>query len=201
MLLTFVLFLFCRSTNNAAIYRKVLSNDGELESLNDKRASLILLLNGLITIIDNICLRILSLKDLQLLEEIVTFTQGIYLLVSRIVWDYCNESVSEMNKKPGQFYPSIVQARQMEIFSTLCDMDIMLRKLKKINYFHTCNKVYVMNHFMRPLKPSLTFLEKFLVKNPHFHVVMLPPQEATLVYSNILLALRIIYKGIHILLI
>ena len=161
VLLTFVLFLFCRSTDNAAIYQKVLSNNGELESLNDKRASLNLLLNGLITIIDNIRSQILSLKDLQLLGEIVTFTHGIYLLVSRIVQDYCNESVSEMNKKPGQFYPLIVQARQMEIFSTLCDMDIMLRKLKKINYFHTCNKVYVMNHFMRSLKPCKQDIKNF----------------------------------------
>ena len=108
--------------------------------------------------------------------------------------------MSEMNNEPGQFYPLIVQARQMEILSTLCDMDIMLRKLKKINYVNICNKVYVMNHFMRSLKPSLTFLEKFLVKNPHFHV-MPPPKEAMPVYSNILLALRIIYEGIHILLI
>ena len=35
------------------MYKKVVEDDGELESLNDKRTSCILLMNGFITIIDN----------------------------------------------------------------------------------------------------------------------------------------------------
>ena len=62
------------------MYKKVVEDDGELESLNDKRTSCILLMNGFITIIDNIHSKILSLNDLQLLEEMVAFTRGIYLL-------------------------------------------------------------------------------------------------------------------------
>ena len=66
-----------------------------VESVNDKRMSCILLMNGLITIVENICSKVLTLNDLELLEEMVAFTQGIYLLIFRIVGDYCKEKVSE----------------------------------------------------------------------------------------------------------
>ena len=56
------------------VYKKVVADDGILESINDKRASCILLMNGLITIIDNICSKVLTLNDLELLEEMVGFT-------------------------------------------------------------------------------------------------------------------------------
>ena len=80
------------------MYKKVVNNDGILESVNDKHTSCILLLNGLITIIDNIRSKVLTLNDLVLLEEMLAFTRGIYLLVFCIVGDYCKEEVSEMNK-------------------------------------------------------------------------------------------------------
>ena len=56
------------------MYKKVVDDDGILESVNDKHTSCILLLNGLITIIDNICSKVLTLNDLELLEEMVAFT-------------------------------------------------------------------------------------------------------------------------------
>ena len=163
------------------MFRKVVNNDGVLESLNDKRTSCILLLNGLISIIDHLRSRILSLSNLELLEEIVAFTRGIYLLVFRTIHDYFKTKVSKMPCKPAVFYPLIQQMRQMEIFSYFCDMNSMLLILKKKKYFHTCNKLYVMNHFMKTLKPPLTFLEKFLVKNSHFHVTV-PPQKKVRCY-------------------
>ena len=159
------------------MYKKVVADDGILESINDKRASCILLMNGLITIIDNIRSKVLTLNDLELLEEMVGFTQGIYLLVFRIVGDYCKEKVSEMNKRPASFHPLIWQARQMDMFSLFSDIACMLQGLKKKKYFHTCNKVGVLNSFLRNLKPSLFFLEKFLVKHNHFHVVLPQPEK------------------------
>ena len=65
-----------------------------------------------------------------------------------------------MNKQPANFHPLIRQARQMEIFSFLSDINCMLQHLKKKKYFHTCNKVGVLNSFVRS----------------YFHVV-LPPLE------------------------
>ena len=94
-----------------------------------------------------------------------------------IVGDYCKEKVSEMNKRPGQFYPLIHKTRQMDIFSLLSDIHCMLHRLKKKKYFHTYNKVGVLNSFLRNLKPSLVFLEKFLVKHKHFHIVLPPPEK------------------------
>ena len=168
---------FFRSTDNAAMYKKVVQDDGQLESLNDKGTSCILTMNGLITIIDNLCLKILSLNDLQLLEEMVTFTRGIYLVLARVIRDYCKEDVCVYHKIRGHFHPLICQARQMEIYRLLCDMDMMLRQLKKKEYFRTCNKVFVLNEFIKSLKLSLFFLEKFIVKHSHFHVVLPPPEK------------------------
>ena len=174
------------------MYKKVVDNDGILENVNDKRTSCILLLNGLITIIDNIHSKVLTLNDLELLEEMVVFTRGIYLLVFHIVGDYCKEEVSEMNKRPGQFYPLICKARQMDIFSLLSDIHCMLNRLKKKKYFHTCNKVGALNSFLRNLKSSLVFLEKFLVKHKHFHVVLPTTREETSpLISKILLVLHV----------
>ena len=101
------MFCFFRFTDNAAIYRKVVEDDGELESINDKRAACILIMNGLLTITDNIRLKILTMNDLQLLEEMVTFTRGIYLIVMRVICDYCLEDISDSHKRPGSFYPLI----------------------------------------------------------------------------------------------
>ena len=139
------------------MYRKVVADYGILESINDKRASCILLMNGLITIIDNIRSKVLTVNNLELLEEMVGFTRGIYLLVFHIVGDYCKEKVSEMNKWPASFHPLLQQARQMDIFSLLSDIACMLQGLKKKKYFHTCKKVGVLNSFLRNLKPSLFF--------------------------------------------
>ena len=159
------------------MFRKVVNNDGVLESLNDKRTSCILLLNGLISIIDHLRSRILSLSNLELLKEIVAFMRGIYLLIFCTIHDYVKTKVSEMHHKPAVFYPLIWQVRQMEIFSYFCDINSMLLILKKGKYFHMCNKLYVMNHFFKTLKPLLTFLEKFLVDNNHFHVTIPPPDK------------------------
>ena len=154
------------------MFRKVMNNDGVLASLNDKRTLCILLLNGLVSIIDHLHSRILSLSDLELLEETVVFTRGIYLLGFRIIHNYCKRKISEMHRKPAVFYPLIRQARQMEIFTYFCDMNSMLLILKKEKY-------------MKMLKPSLTFLEKFLVKNSHFHFTVPLRRKYAIINRNI----------------
>ena len=90
---------------------------------------------------------------------------------------YAERPILSTHKKCAQFYPLIRQARQMEIFGIMSDMIQMLDALKKCNYFHTCNKVYILNSFLTTLKPSLTFLEKFLLKHSHFHLVLPPPEK------------------------
>ena len=159
------------------MYKKVVNVDGELESLNDKRTSCILLLKGLLTLLDNFRSKLFTLQILEVLEEMVTFSRGIYILIARFMENYAERTIVSMHKKCARFYPLIRQARQMEIFSVMSDMIQMLNALKKCNYFHTCNKVYILNSFLTTLKPSLTFLEKFLLKNSHFHVVLPPPEK------------------------
>ena len=107
----------------------------------------------------------------------VTFSRHIFVLLERIVRDYCLEQVTDSHKRPGSFYPLIRQARQMEVFLLLCDMNTTLSNLKKKKYFNTCNRVYVLNNFVKTLRPSVPFLEKFLLKHNHFHVIIPPPEK------------------------
>ena len=159
------------------MYKKVVNLDGELESLNDKRTSCILLLKGLLTLLDNFRSKLFTLQILEVLEEMVTFSRGIYILIAHFMENYAECTIVSMHKKCARFYPLIRQVCQMEIFSVMSDMIQMLNALKKCNYFHTCNKVYILNSFLTTLKPLLTFLEKFLLKNSHFHVVLPPPEK------------------------
>ena len=62
--------------DNAAIFKKVFENDGKLESMNDKCTLCILLLSGLICLLENSRSKLWTLNDIDLLEEIVSFTHG-----------------------------------------------------------------------------------------------------------------------------
>ena len=161
--------------DNAAIFKKVFENDGKLESMNDKCTSCILLLSGLICLLENIRSKLWTLNDIDLLEEIVSFTRGIYGLIAKFTSQHSTYVICTCHKKPGVFYPMICQACCMGAFSLLCDMMSMLQEFKKSKFFNMCNKVYILNAFVSLLKPSLHFLERFLLKNLHFHVVIPPP--------------------------
>ena len=174
-------FIF-RAMNNAAIIKKVFNNDGKLESLNDKRTSCILLLSGLICLLENIRSKLWTLDDIDLLEEIVSFTRCIYGLIVKFTSQHSTYVIRTCHKKPGVFYPMICQARRMEVFSLLCDMTSMLQEFKKSKFSYMCNKVNILNAFVSLLKLSLHFLEQFLLKNSHFHVVIPPPYPKPMKY-------------------
>ena len=80
------------------MYKKVVEDDGVLESLNDKRTRCILVMNSLLILMDNFRSKILTFNDLEVLEKMVTFTRQIYLLLARIVSNYCQEQVTEGHK-------------------------------------------------------------------------------------------------------
>ena len=137
------------------MFKKVINDDGELESLNDKCASSILLLNGLMTILENFCSKIFTLQEIDCLEEMVTFMRNINIIVNRVVGSCC--SISQFVYTPTNFYPLIRQARQMEVFSCICGTLNVLGTLQKNSFFKECNKVFQLNNFLRSLKPSLVF--------------------------------------------
>ena len=89
------------------MYKKVVEDDGVLGSLNDKQTWCILVMNSLLTLTENFWSKILTFNDLEVLEEMVTFTRQIYLLLARMVRDYCQEEVTESHKRPALFYPLI----------------------------------------------------------------------------------------------
>ena len=117
------------------MYKKVVDDDGILESLNDKRTLCILLLKGLLMTIDTIRTKVLSLNDLDLLEEMLTFMRRIYIVTACFVGDCCKKPVCSVHKRPSSFYPLIWQARQMEIFNILADIHSMLSNFKKKEIF------------------------------------------------------------------
>ena len=105
LLLTYY-FIF-RAMDNAAIFKKVFENDGKLESMNDKCTSCILLLRGLICLLENIRSKLWTLNDIDLLEEIVSFTCGIYGLIVKFTSQHSTYVIHTCHKKPGVFYPII----------------------------------------------------------------------------------------------
>ena len=156
------------------MYKKVVNDDGHLESINDKRAASILLHNGLITILENLCSKILTFEELDVLEEMVFFMHNINLLVNCVVSGFSEEKPYIYS--PRDFYPRIRQARQMEIFNIICGITAIFKSLKRKSFFKMCNGVCTLNNFLQNLHPSLMFLQKFLIRNTHFHVVLPPPE-------------------------
>ena len=163
--------------DNAAMYKKVIVDDGEMESLNDKRTMCMLLTKNLLNIIETLRSKVLSLEDLDLLEEMVTFTRTINCIVNKVVTVTCLMPHSPYSLKMGVFFPLIWQARRFEIHGLLCHMASLLFTLKRTKFFAKCNKVGVMNEFMTTLQPSQMFFDKFVLKNLHFHEILPPPPK------------------------
>ena len=143
------------------MYKKVVNDDGLLESLNDKRAASIMLLNGLLTIFKNLRSKVLTFNNLEKLEKMVTFLCNISVLVTHAVCDYCKQCKPVSIPSSGVFFPFIRQAWQMEIHSLLCTMTSLLVKLRKKDYFRTCSKKFSTYIFEQPLNLHLCFFRNF----------------------------------------
>ena len=159
---------FFRSTDNAAMFKKVVNDDSQLESVNDKHATCLLQQSGLIMILENLRGKTLTLKDISLLDKVIGGS--------------CEEGPSVYS--PWDFYPLIHQASQMEILSLICGMIRLLNSLKRKSFFKKCNKVFELNNFLKNLHPLLGFLQTFLVKNEHFDVVLPPPKLKRIKYTQ-----------------
>ena len=157
------------------MYKKVIADDGELESLNDKHTLCILLTKGLLNQIESFRGKIFSFNDLDRLEEMVRFCREIGNIMFRVVTETCGIKVRCFDPRQMVFFPFIRQARQFEIHSLLCHMLSMLSKLKSLKYFQSCPKVGILNSFVTTLQPSRLFLDKFLLGNANFHA-LLPPK-------------------------
>ena len=112
------------------MFKKVINDDGNLESLNDKWAQCILVQNGYLSLLDNFHSKILTLQNLPLLETVLLFSRDITHLITNFVRDYSKTKIISPYRF-CQFYPLIVQSQQMDIHHILCDMIGMLSDMKK----------------------------------------------------------------------
>ena len=158
------------------MFKKVINDDGNLESLNDKWVQCILVQNGYISILDTLHSKILTLQNLPLLETVLTFSSGITQLIRNYVRDYSKTEIFPPYRF-GQFYPLLLQSRQMDIHHILCDMIGMLSDMKKKNFFKKCNKVFILNKFLQTLHPGLLYIQKFIAANKHFHLPIPPKSQ------------------------
>ena len=156
------------------MFKKVINDDQKLESLNDKRVQCILIQNGYISLLDTLRSKTLTLQNLPLLETVLKFSDGIARLITNFVHDYSKREIFPRHRF-GQFYPLILQSRQMDIHHILSDMIGMLCDLKKI-FFTECNKVFILNNFLRTLHSGLLYIQKFIVANQYFHI-HIPPKS------------------------
>ena len=157
------------------MFKKVINDDQKLESLNDKRVQCILIQNGYISLLDTLRSKTLTLQNLPLLETVLKFSHGIAQLITNFVRDYSKTEIFPHHRF-GQFYPLILQSRQMDIHHILSDMIGMLCDMKRKNFFKECNKVFILNNFLRTLHPGLLYIQKFIVANEHFHI-RIPPKS------------------------
>ena len=157
------------------MFKKVINDDQKLESLNDKRVQCILIQNGYISLLDTLRSKTLTLQHLPLLKTVLEFSHGIAQLITNYVHDYSKTEVFPRHCF-GQFYPLILQSRQMDIHHILSDMIEMLSDMKKKNFFKECHKVFILNNFLCTLHPGLLYIQKFIVANEHFHMPI-PPKS------------------------
>ena len=157
------------------MFKKVINNDQKLESLNDKRVQCILIQNGYISLLDTPGSKTLTLQYLPLLETVLEFSHGIAQLITKFVHDYSKTEVFPRHRF-GQFYPLILQSRQMDIHHILSDMIGMLSDMKRKNFFKECHKVFILNNFLCTLHPGLLYIQKFIVANEYFHMPI-PPKS------------------------
>ena len=152
-----------------AIYKKAMNPDGDLETLNDKRAACILLQNSLTSLFDQIWSKILTVKNLDQLEHILEFMLNINYLLRHFIMQNTKSEMTQYDTCTT-YYPLLLKARQMSIHTIVCSMLSMLHYLKTQKYFTYCYKIFVLNNFIRTLTPSKIFLEKYIVRHPHFHL-------------------------------
>ena len=157
------------------MFKKVINDDKKLESLNDKRVQCILIQNGYISLLDTLHSKTLTLQNLPLLETVLEFSHGIAQLITNFVRDYSKTEVFPRHHF-GQFYPLILQSRQMDIHHILSNMIGMLSDMKKKNFFKECHKVFILNNFLCTLHPGLLYIQKFIVANEHFYMPI-PPKS------------------------
>ena len=151
------------------MFKKVLNDDQKLESLNDKRVQCTLIQNGYISLLDTLRSKTWTLQNLSLLETVLKFSHGIAQLITNFVRDYSKTEIFPRHRF-GQFYPLILQLRQMDTHHILSDMIGMLCDMKRKNFFKQGNKVFILNNFLRTLHPGLLYIQKFIVANEHFHI-------------------------------
>ena len=166
------------------MYKKVIADDGELESINDKRTLCILLAKSLSSVVETFRSKIFSFNDLDALEEMVRFSRDISYIIFKVVTEKCGIHCAKFDPRAMVFFPLIREARQFEIHSILCHILSMLSELKAMKCFQKCKRVGVLNHFLITLQPSRFFLDKFLLKHQHFHEVLLPRPKPARKYTQ-----------------
>ena len=156
------------------MFKKVTNDDQKLESLNDKRVQCIRIQNGYISLLNTLHSKTLTLQNLPLLETVLEFSP--WHLITNFVRHYSKTKVFPRHCF-GQFYPLILQSRQMDIHHILSDMIGMLSDMKRKNFFKECHKVFILNNFLRTLHPCLLYIQKFIVANEHFHMPNPPKSD------------------------
>ena len=71
------------------MYRKVIADDGDLESMNDKRTMCMLLTKALLNMLETFRSKIFSFCDIDRLEEMVHFRCYIKNIVYKAVTEVC----------------------------------------------------------------------------------------------------------------
>ena len=89
------------------MYKKVIADNGEPESVNDKRTLCILLTKALEKVIESFRSKIFGFEDLEKLEDIVSFTRNISLIMYNVVSGSCGIACAELDPRHAVFFSLI----------------------------------------------------------------------------------------------
>ena len=147
------------------MYPKVWLDDGNLESIDDKRNTSLIYREKISLICEAIRSGIFKEKRM---DELM-FIRNYGLHIRNMFGKYCRiygKTTEEDHLKSSSYYPNLIFMRQMECHSIVCNIATYMKKLEP--FLCTTDHVRSLNEFIRITTTTARFLENYISKSETF---------------------------------
>ena len=157
------------------LFRKYLevdkNNEDEMEwqNLFDKRTRCLFLLNGVNSYSETFRSKILTVKDINLLESIRLSFGNISCMYRNYSEQYSKTKVVDYVHSSMDINPNLIKQRQMEIHSICCEIQVFCKEVKPHIKSTLINNA--IRQFFNIMHSICKFFERTVMDNPIFHVV------------------------------
>ena len=156
------------------LFRKYLEvdkdTDEEMEWVNlfDKRTRCLFLLNGVNSYSETFRSKILTVKDIELLESIRLSFGNIICMYRNYSEQYSKTRVVNYLQSMD-INPNLIKQRQMEIYSICCEIQVFCKEVKP--YIKSTLINNAIRQFFNIMHSTCKFFERTVMDNPIFHAV------------------------------